>query len=379
LVTIRDRQGYSLQILTPEELQTHYPHVSPQAQAALYSPQDLQVNPLALTQALVQAAQQRGVAFYPHTTVESLIAQETATTSHCQAIHWREHSTSGSRSGTIQADWVILTAGLNTKSFMSSEFLLRRRYANGVQSFSFGDATRTEFGVWSSEVETQKLEFLTSVLGQALRVRSTQPLGNPQMQPVITGHDIHIAPLGHQEFWIGATVEFPHTVCVTSSQEKFRSRSISELRTPNSVRVASPKEKLRTPNPEPRSRSVSELRTPNSELRTPNPEPRSRSVSELRTPNSELRTPNSIDPVPDPTALEAVWQGAIELCPGLAGAEILQTWSGLRPRPVDRSAPIIEKWADYDNVIVATGHYRNGVLLAPATAQVVREMMELDQ
>ncbi|MFM6064424.1 MAG: FAD-dependent oxidoreductase, partial [Microcystis panniformis] len=29
----------------------------------------------------------------------------------------------------------------------------------------------------------------------------------------------------------------------------------------------------------------------------------------------------------------------------------------------------------YDNVILATGHYRNGVLLAPATAQMVREML----
>ncbi|MFN7909027.1 MAG: FAD-dependent oxidoreductase, partial [Microcystis sp.] len=28
-----------------------------------------------------------------------------------------------------------------------------------------------------------------------------------------------------------------------------------------------------------------------------------------------------------------------------------------------------------DNVILATGHYRNGVLLAPATAKIVREML----
>jgi glycine/D-amino acid oxidase-like deaminating enzyme len=68
---------------------------------------------------------------------------------------------------------------------------------------------------------------------------------------------------------------------------------------------------------------------------------------------------------------------AIEFFPALATAEILDTWSGLRPRPVGRPAPVVERLVGYQNVIVATGHYRNGVLLAPATARMVREFLDL--
>ncbi len=32
-------------------------------------------------------------------------------------------------------------------------------------------------------------------------------------------------------------------------------------------------------------------------------------------------------------------------------------------------------WTEIDNVAVATGHYRNGILLAPLTAAVVVELL----
>ena len=51
-------------------------------------------------------------------------------------------------------------------------------------------------------------------------------------------------------------------------------------------------------------------------------------------------------------------QQAISLYPPLADAEVLHTWSGLRPRPLGRPAPIIERLKGYTNVILATGHYR---------------------
>jgi glycine oxidase len=73
--------------------------------------------------------------------------------------------------------------------------------------------------------------------------------------------------------------------------------------------------------------------------------------------------------------LESVRQQAIAFCPELAMGEILRSWCGKRPRPEGRPAPIIEPLTGYDNVILATGHYRNGVLLAPATAAIVREMV----
>ncbi|MBF2068029.1 MAG: FAD-binding oxidoreductase [Calothrix sp. C42_A2020_038] len=77
----------------------------------------------------------------------------------------------------------------------------------------------------------------------------------------------------------------------------------------------------------------------------------------------------------DVELLESVKQQAISFCPELKNATITRTWSGLRPRPEGRPAPIIEKLSGYSNILVATGHYRNGVLLAPATAVTIREMI----
>ncbi|MBV6621840.1 MAG: FAD-binding oxidoreductase [Rivularia sp. (in: Bacteria)] len=77
----------------------------------------------------------------------------------------------------------------------------------------------------------------------------------------------------------------------------------------------------------------------------------------------------------DKELLDNTLKGAIATCPELAKAEIIRTWSGLRPRPEGRPAPVIEKLPGYDNVILASAHYRNGVLLAPATAEIVKEMV----
>jgi FAD dependent oxidoreductase. len=46
------------------------------------------------------------------------------------------------------------------------------------------------------------------VLGQALHLLTPNPVGNPDFSPVITCDDVHIVPVGNQEFWVGATVEF---------------------------------------------------------------------------------------------------------------------------------------------------------------------------
>ncbi len=79
--------------------------------------------------------------------------------------------------------------------------------------------------------------------------------------------------------------------------------------------------------------------------------------------------------VPDRAQLQTVWEQAIACLPALAEATWVETWYGLRPRPTNQPAPIIEKLAGYPNVILATGHYRNGILLAPATAQQVSTLM----
>jgi glycine oxidase len=62
---------------------------------------------------------------------------------------------------------------------------------------------------------------------------------------------------------------------------------------------------------------------------------------------------------------------AIELAPGLKDARIEETWAGLRPDSADH-LPILGP-ADLEGLLMATGHFRSGILLTPVTAQLIRE------
>lgn len=245
LVEIRRSQGWTLEILGVDRLQADFPQLNLDAvKAAIYSPQDRQVNPVALTHALITAAKQRGVTFQFDTTVTGANDREVHTTQ-----------------GTIQTDWLVISAGLGSTPLTAA---------------------------LSQTVD------ICPVLGQAIHLRLKYPLGNTALQPVITGNDVHLVPVGDGEYWVGATVEFSET---------------------------------------------------------------------------------DLPLTPDRAQFEAVMQQAIAMCPALANAETIRTWSGLRPRPQGRPAPIVERLPGYSNVLLATGHYRNGVLLAPATAEKVKEMI----
>lgn len=69
--------------------------------------------------------------------------------------------------------------------------------------------------------------------------------------------------------------------------------------------------------------------------------------------------------------LEQILTAVNEIAPGLACAEILETWSGLRPGTPDE-LPILGP-TDVEGLVIATGHYRNGILLAPITAKLIAE------
>ena len=71
--------------------------------------------------------------------------------------------------------------------------------------------------------------------------------------------------------------------------------------------------------------------------------------------------------------LGQILRAAQELVPDLAGAAILETWSGLRPDTPDH-LPILGP-TDIEGLTIATGHYRNGILLAPITAKLIREWL----
>jgi glycine oxidase len=65
---------------------------------------------------------------------------------------------------------------------------------------------------------------------------------------------------------------------------------------------------------------------------------------------------------------------ATALVPSLRLAEVASAWAGLRPGSPD-GLPIIGRLPGRENVYVATGHFRNGILLAPITGKLVSQLI----
>ncbi|BAQ63524.1 FAD-binding oxidoreductase [Geminocystis sp. NIES-3709] len=255
LAHIRSTQGYNLSIWSQEELRNRCPEINVSfLLGAVYSPCDRQINPTFLTKALVKGASLRGVKCIFGEKVVSLTTIGEGNNRYCNEVNLENRS--------LSADWVILATGLGTSSL--------------IQSLGSNIAVKP-------------------VLGQALLVKHPRWQTPDNFSPVITGNDIHIVPMGNDELWLGATVEFPDNL-------------------------------------------------------------------DRLIPNEEL--------------LMNLQKKAIEFCPSLASAPIMLSWTGKRPRPEGKSAPIIEKLDNYHNIILATGHYRNGILLAPATALSVKELID---
>ncbi|WP_205371077.1 FAD-binding oxidoreductase [Thermoleptolyngbya sp. PKUAC-SCTB121] len=270
LIRLRREQGWTLEHWAPAQVGDRCPQVSLNAvTAGIYSPQDCQIDPTALTRALVAGAAQRGVQFDFSSPVASLEFAD-ATGQRCVGVR----TVQGDR---LLADWVVIASGLGTTPLLDA-------------------------------LPLPKID-IRPVLGQAMRVKLGEPMGDRTFQPVITGNDIHVVPLGQGEYWIGATVEFPEFAEGESASSFSQANGLGAI-------------------------------------------------------------------AASPAALKTVWEGAIALCPVLAQAEVQHTWSGLRPRPANRPAPVLERLSACPNVILSTGHYRNGVLLAPATAVWVRGEIE---
>jgi glycine/D-amino acid oxidase-like deaminating enzyme len=265
LIATRDSQGWRLELWDRERVRARCPHLylNDKIIAAIYSPQDRQVDPTALTLALVDAAKLKGVNFEFGVEVQGIteLDSQVSQIQLASSIAVNKSCGTGILPVAENFDRLIVCAGLGSAAVTAS---------------------------------LNQLVDIRPVLGQALHLLTPNPVGNPDFSPVITCDDVHIVPVGNQEFWVGATVEF--------------------------------------------SENGGEIQA-----------------------NSDM--------------LAQVMARARSLCPALAEAEIIKKWSGLRPRPEGRPAPIIETLPGNDRVLIASGHYRNGVLLAPATARSIREMI----
>lgn len=72
--------------------------------------------------------------------------------------------------------------------------------------------------------------------------------------------------------------------------------------------------------------------------------------------------------------LEHLLSKAKKMLPSITDFKIESCWAGLRPQTVDRK-PFIGYHPEDENILFTTGHFRNGILLAPATAYMIRDLI----
>ncbi|MER2088239.1 MAG: glycine oxidase ThiO [Sporosarcina sp.] len=83
----------------------------------------------------------------------------------------------------------------------------------------------------------------------------------------------------------------------------------------------------------------------------------------------------------DVTDLQTTYAGNLALkdiaerfIPGLSQLPVIARWAGLRPKTID-DFPYIGRVPGKENMYIAAGHFRNGILLAPATACMIRDLI----
>ena len=74
------------------------------------------------------------------------------------------------------------------------------------------------------------------------------------------------------------------------------------------------------------------------------------------------------------SALESLKASAVELIPALADAEVVGHWAGLRPGSPE-GIPYIGPVPGFDGLWLNCGHFRNGLVLAPASCQLLADLL----
>jgi glycine oxidase len=70
--------------------------------------------------------------------------------------------------------------------------------------------------------------------------------------------------------------------------------------------------------------------------------------------------------------IHSILSSALEISPRIASLPMIDSWAGLRPRAAD-TLPVLGPCAEIAGLLYATGHYRNGILLAPITGELIAE------
>ena len=76
--------------------------------------------------------------------------------------------------------------------------------------------------------------------------------------------------------------------------------------------------------------------------------------------------------------LNTLLERSDDLVPGIARAPLSRFWAGLRPYSPTRR-PLLCRAPGLDNVVLATGHHRNGIVLAPITGTLIADLITSGQ
>lgn len=56
-------------------------------------------------------------------------------------------------------------------------------------------------------------------------------------------------------------------------------------------------------------------------------------------------------------------------------SKVINSWTGDRPRPKYQKAPVLGFLTPDQKILAAVGHYRNGILMAPISAQIIKDLI----
>ena len=70
--------------------------------------------------------------------------------------------------------------------------------------------------------------------------------------------------------------------------------------------------------------------------------------------------------------VHAILSHALEISAAISRLPLIDCWAGLRPRAPD-NLPVLGPCAEIEGLYYATGHYRNGILLAPITGELIAD------
>ncbi len=75
------------------------------------------------------------------------------------------------------------------------------------------------------------------------------------------------------------------------------------------------------------------------------------------------------------SAYNELWQAAVEMVPFLKNAPVVNQWAGLRPGSTN-GIPTIDRHPEFGNLVICTGHFRNGVILGLGSARIAAGLLE---